>query len=130
MNANTATKIILFILTATVIFHVLIVVKVIPYNIAWGGRLQSDQDMYAFETVSILVNVFLALVLCIKANYLKLNLPNKLINVILWCFLILFLLNTIGNIIAVTAFEKSFALVTLALAYLLWVILKPRKNLQ
>ncbi|MFN3445440.1 MAG: hypothetical protein ACK44D_06850, partial [Bacteroidia bacterium] len=96
----------------------------------WGGRLQSDQDMYAFETVSILVNLFFALVLCIKANYLKLNLPNKLINVILWCFLILFLLNTIGNIIAVTAFEKSFALVTLALTYLLWVILKPRKNLQ
>jgi len=130
MNAHTATKIILFILATTVVFHVLIVVKVIPYHIAWGGRLQSDQDMYSFETVSILVNVFLALVLCIKANYLKLNLPNKLINFILWCFLILFLLNTIGNIIAVTAFEKSFALVTLALAYLLWVILKPRKNLQ
>jgi hypothetical protein len=130
MNIHTATKIILFILAATVAFHVLIVVKVIPYHIAWGGRLQSDQDMYAFETVSILVNVFLALVLCIKANYLKLNVPNKLINFILWCFLILFLLNTIGNIIAVTAFEKSFALVTLALAYLLWVILKPHKNLQ
>lgn len=130
MNIHTATKIILFILAATVAFHVLIVFKVIPYHIAWGGRLQSDQDMYAFETVSILVNVFLALVLCIKASYLKLNLPNKLINFILWCFLILFLLNTIGNIIAVTAFEKSFALVTLALAYLLWVILKPRKNLQ
>jgi hypothetical protein len=130
MNAHKATRIILFILATTVAFHVLIVVKVIPYHIAWGGRLQSDQDMYAFETVSILVNVFLALVLCIKANYLKLNLPNKLINVILWCFLILFLLNTIGNIIAVTAFEKSFALVTLALSYLLWVILKPRKNLQ
>lgn len=130
MNIHTATKIILFILAATVAFHLLIVVKVIPYHIAWGGRLQSDQDMYAFETVSILVNIFLTLVLCIKANYLKLNVPNKLINVILWCFLILFLLNTIGNIIAVTAFEKSFALVTLALAYLLWVILKPRKNLQ
>lgn len=130
MNANTATKIILFILATTVAFHVLIVVKVIPYHIAWGGRLQSDQDMYAFETVSILVNVFLALVLCIKASYLKLNLPNKLINFILWCFLILFLLNTIGNIIAVTAFEKFFSIVTLALAYLIWVILKPRKNLQ
>lgn len=130
MNAHTATKIILFILAATVAFHLLIVVKVIPYHIAWGGRLQSDQDMYAFEAVSILVNVFLALVLCIKANYIKLKLPIKLINLMLWCFLILFLLNTIGNIIAVTAFEKSFALVTLALAYLLWVILKPRKNLQ
>lgn len=129
MKAKTATKIILFIIALTLVFHLLIVVKVIPYNIAWGGRLQSDQDMYAFETISILVNVFLALVLCIKANYLKINVPNKLINFILWCFFVLFLLNTIGNIIAITAFEKSFALVTLALAYLLWVILKPRKNL-
>lgn len=128
MKANSATKIILFIIALTLVFHLLIVVKVIPYNIAWGGRLQSDQDMYAFETISILVNVFLALVLCIKANYIKLNLPNKLINFILWCFLLLFLLNTIGNIIAVTAFEKSFALVTLALTYLIWVILKPQKN--
>lgn len=130
MKVNTATKTILFIIALTVVFHLLILVKVIPYNIAWGGRLKSDQDMYVFEVVSILINVFLALVLCIKANYLKLNLPNKLINFILWCFLLLFLLNTIGNVLAVTAFEKSFALVTLALTYLIWVILKPCKNLQ
>lgn len=130
MKVNTATKTILFVIALTVVFHLLILVKVIPYNIAWGGRLQSDQDMYAFETISILVNVFLALVLCIKTNYIKLNLPNKLINFILWCFLLLFLLNTIGNIIAVTAFEKSFSLITLALAYLIWVILKPHKHIQ
>lgn len=37
----------------------------------------------------------------------------------LWVFFILFLLNTVGNLLAKTTFEKWFALVTLLLAGLI-----------
>ena len=53
--------IIIFILTA--IFHFLVMVKVIPYKMVWGGRLKSDSDMYRFEMGSLMVNlVFLYMI--------------------------------------------------------------------
>lgn len=107
-------------------FHFCLVFKLIPYTIAWGGRLSNDTEMYRFETVSILVNLFLISILLIKGNYLKVRLNEKVINVILWIFFFLFILNTIGNVLAKTNFEKSFAVLTLILSLLIWKILKKK----
>jgi len=43
------------------IFHLLILVRVIPYEITWGGRLKTVEEMYVFETISILINSFFIL---------------------------------------------------------------------
>ena len=115
-------------LAAVILFHIAIIAKVIPYNIAWGGRLQNDQEMYVFEAVSILINAFLGLVLLMKANYIKFRFREKAINIILWIFLVLFVLNTIGNLFAKTNFEKSFAVLTFVFAILIWMILKPNPS--
>ena len=113
-------------LAAVILFHIAIIAKVIPYNIAWGGRLQNDQEMYVFETMSILINAFLGLVLLMKASYIKFRFRGKAINIILWIFLVLFVLNTIGNLFAKTNFEKSFAVLTFVFAILIWMILKSK----
>ncbi len=52
-------------------FHVLILFKVIPYEITWGGKLKSDEEMYVFELISITINAFLLFVLFQKGNYVK-----------------------------------------------------------
>ena len=51
---------------------------------------------------------------------------GKTIRVILWGFLILFLLNTLGNLFAKSIFEKSLAVLTLIFAILLGMILINR----
>jgi len=61
-----------------------------------------------------------------KGDYLKLRFKNKTINIILWIFTVLFLLNTIGNVFAKTNFEKSFAVLTFLFAILIWTILKSK----
>ena len=99
--------------------------KVIPYAIAWGGRLQNDEQMYLFETVSIIVNLFLIFILLMKGRYIRLQLKEKLLNLVLWIFSILFLLNTVGNLFAQTNFEKMFAVLTLTLSILILKILRP-----
>ncbi len=119
-------KIFLSLLIAIILFHISIMVKIIPYHIAWGGRLQSDIQMYVFEAFSILVNLFLVWILLMKGNYVSYKFPDRFIRIVLWIFLVLFILNTIGNIVAVTTFEKFFAGVTGLFAVILWVIL--RKN--
>lgn len=126
MTASRSIKIILGISIAVTLFHLCILFKIIPYDIAWGGRLTNDREMYVFESISLAVNFIFILVLLIKGKYIKQVLPAKAVNVILFVFLVLFALNTVGNIFAETNFEKGFTIVTLALVVLLWVILKKK----
>lgn len=128
MKSNIYIRIMLVLLTLVTVFHLSIMVKLIPYNIAWGGRLTNDTEMYTFESISIFINLFLILVLLIKGNYLKLKWNGKIINVILWVFFVIFILNTLGNIVAKTNFEKVFAALTFISAILIWNILKNKSE--
>ena len=107
------------------IFHVLVLLRIVPYAVVWGGRLTSDIEMYVFEFISIGMNLLLFMALRIIAEPEKTALPIRLVNGVLWLFLSIFVLNTIGNLLAQTAIEKAFALLTLAFASLLWIILRP-----
>jgi hypothetical protein len=128
MTSKLAIKIMLWLITFITLFHLAILTKIIPYEITWGGRLENDSEMYVFETISIIFNIFLGLVLFIKDERLPAFIPMKVINIILWVFLILFGLNTIGNIFAKTLFEKILAIVTLSLSYLIFIIFRNARN--
>lgn len=128
MNSKIAIKIMLSILAIVILFHLCILVKIIPYEITWGGRLKNDSEMYVFETISIIINLFLILILLVKGNYLKAFIPMKVVNIALWVFLILFVLNTVGNLFAKTYFEKFFSIITLASSVIIWIILRNEKN--
>ena len=124
MTPKLAIKIMLGLITLLTLFHLAILTKIIPYEITWGGRLENDSEMYVFETISILINIFLGLVLLIKGERLPAFIPMKVINIILWVFLILFGLNTIGNVFAKTLFENILAIVTLFFSYLIFTIVR------
>lgn len=124
MKTTIYIKLLLLLLALISIFHVCIILQFIPYNIAWGGRLSNESEMYQFETVSIGINLFLIAIVAIKGKYLKLRLSDKITNTILWIFLFIFILNTIGNLVAKTNFEKGFSILTLFLAFLIWKVLK------
>ena len=124
LHAKNAIKIMLGLLSMVILFHILIIIKIIPYSVAWGGRLQTDEQMYMFETISIFINLFLGFILMMKGSYINYQFKSKTLNIMLWIFFTLFIINTIGNIFAQSTFEKMFALLTLLLAYLVWVILR------
>ena len=107
------------------IFHLLILVRVIPYEITWGGRLKTVEEMYVFETISILINSFFIFILLQRGEYIRYFLGKKTVNIVLWIFFTIFALNTIGNVFAETNFEKYFAILTLINAILIWAINKP-----
>lgn len=81
-----------------VLFHLLVLSGAIPFNIVWGGRLQNVRQMYIFEGISIIVNLFIIAVIMIKGELIKNPLSVKTITVILWVLTGLFALNTLGNI--------------------------------
>lgn len=125
-----AVQLMLWLIIVVIIFHLSIILKIIPYEITWGGRLKCDSEMYVFETISIVINLFLIWILLIKGNYIKQVIPIRVVNLILWIFLVIFGFNTIGNVFAKTNFEKSFAVITLISSVLIWMILKKNKEIQ
>ncbi|MCB9221226.1 MAG: hypothetical protein H6615_05395 [Ignavibacteria bacterium] len=128
MNKQSAIKIMLGFLTAILIFHFCILLKIIPYDITWGGRLTNDSEMYVFETFSILLNLILYIALLIKGKFIKEIFTERIVNIVLWIFIVFFGLNTIGNLFAETLFEKFFSIITLLFVFLLWVIVKKSKT--
>jgi len=128
MKLKPTIKILIWLTIGVILFHLAILINLIPCEVTWGGRLKNNSEMYVFEGVSILVNLFLVFVLLIKGDYLPILIPERVLNIILWIYLSLFGLNTIGNIFAETLFEKSLSLLTLIFTYLVWTILKKDKK--
>jgi membrane protease YdiL (CAAX protease family) len=126
LNSQVAVKVMLGLLSMVILFHLLIIIEMVPYKIAWGGKLQTDGQMYVFEGFSILINLFLLFILLIKGKYIKPQLSERTIKIVLWIFLILFILNTIGNLFANTHLERIFALLTLIFSFLIWIVLRPK----
>ncbi len=125
---STYIKILTLTTVAVVVFHIFILLKLVPYDIAWGGNLKSDSEMYVFEILSLLVNAFFIFTLLQKGEFVKLYFSTKAVSVILWIFFGLFLLNTVGNVFAKTNFEKGFAVLTLVNSILLWKINKRTRD--
>lgn len=114
----------LVILFATIVFHVLVLAKIIPYKIVWGGRLKTDADMYKFEFVSLVLNLFFVCVISIKAGVIKVDFPENIMNYIIWGMVALFSLNTIGNLLSKNSLEKKiFTPITILLTILLVILL-------
>ena len=128
MNSKIQVKIFLGLLFSVILFHISIILKIIPYNIAWGGRLTNDNEMYVFESISMLINVFLSWLLFMKGEFVKFKFQNNTVNIILWVFFGLFIVNTVGNIFAKTNFEKLFAILTGLSAILIWNIIKHKNT--
>lgn len=118
-----AIRLLLVLNTMVLLFHFGIILKIIPYTIAWSGRLENDREMYAFEAVSILINLFFSFILLIKGRMIPAILPLKIVNILLWIFLVIYSLNTVGNLVAVTVFEKYFAILTFIFAVLIGIVL-------
>lgn len=128
MRPQKAIYILLLILSALSLFHLLLLLKVVTPELIWGGRLSTDNELYLFEGISLVVTFYLILILLIRGSFIRPLLSPKVVNTSLWVFLILFILNTIGNLLAKTTNEKVFALLTLTITVLIWMILKKQKS--
>lgn len=128
MNKNIALIILFILLSVILLFHFSIYFRIIPYDIVWAGKINSIEEMKRFEIVSITINTFIIITLFIKYKQLKQGIQNRVINFLIWCFVILFSLNTIGNLFAKTTLELILGTgLTLCSAYLCFIVVRKRK---
>jgi cytochrome c-type biogenesis protein CcmH/NrfF len=94
-----------------ILFHAFILFKIIPNNIVWGGKYQTIYKMRNVESVSLVMNAFIIIVVAEKGKIIKIAISLKLINILLWALVVFFTLNTIGILAAKKRLLKQLFLI-------------------
>ena len=104
-----------------IVFHLLVISGVIPYDIVWAGKIQSPTELLRMETVSLILLGLSTAMVALKIRLININIPQLVIDVGMWVLLALFVLNTIGNFLAESPVEKyGFSILTIIISYLLF----------
>ena len=107
------------ILSMLIIFHLLLLVNIVPYNIVWGGKIENKSELLKFELLSIFVNLLMIFIVSVKEKFLNVKIHRKVIQIALWLMFAIFILNTIGNLLSANRFEKlAFTPATIILSFL------------
>lgn len=118
---SVATRTIITLNLIVITFHMMVMAQIIPYSVVWAGRLKSENEMYVFEALSVIINFVLIVAVLAKTKNIKLNSSQKIVDVTLWLFVIVFALNTLGNLTAKASIETYVATpLTFILALLCW----------
>ena len=91
--------------TLAMLFHLLVLLGIVPADIVWGGRLQSRIEIIQMESISLLLLAFMAVIVSMKARWI---LPKfyKIADYLVWLIPLLFFLNTLGNTQALNVTER------------------------
>lgn len=114
MSTSSVIRVLFFAQSLVIVFHVGVCLQWIPSTIAWGGRLQTNAELYVFEAISLAVNLFLMLLLARRAGWINGIVSDRMVRVGFFVFAGVFALNTLGNLLATTWVERSFSLITAA----------------
>lgn len=121
ISVRLASTVIMAISTAALLMHVLILLKILPYDFVWGGRLTNEADVIVFEIISIVMQAFFLLIVAAKAGYVFKGKFRRTVQVGIWVLFGMMVLNTIGNLASNSGFETMVMTpVTIVLALLLF----------
>ena len=95
----------IIILSCIIIFHISVIAGIIPFDIVWGGNLSDKSQLYTMEAVSIAINAIMLFIILIYCGAIKININRKIIIGAIWFMFGLFLLNTLGNLMAKNVLE-------------------------
>src|SRR5215212_1144592 len=101
------------------VFHILLLLSIIPADIVWGGAIQnSTTSLFPLEMISLLVTLLFAVVIAAKAGYIKAFRFQTAVNIGVWVVFGILLLSMVANFASGVAFENLiFAPITVVLAF-------------
>lgn len=117
-------RLILTICISYLLLHVLLLFQIIPYTHFWGGKVNSIEQIYVLELVAILILLLLGVLVILKKRTIEKEQSSMVIKRGLQIFMIFFILNTIGNLLAETTIEKLQAFITAYMAFALYKLTK------
>lgn len=118
INAKLAGNILLAAFGLLAIFHILVLLKVIPAEIVWGGQIQGvPSNLFTLETIALVVTLLFILIVAAKLGYVQAGKLSGAVNIGVWLIFAYLVLNTLGNLASGVSFEKLlFTPITIILA--------------
>ena len=118
ISAKLAGNILLVALGLLAIFHVLVLLRVIPADIIWSGRIQGvPSNLVTLETIALLVTLLFFVIIAAKTEYVQAGRLSGAVNLGVWLVFAYLILNTLGNLASGISFESLIAApVTIILA--------------
>ena len=110
ISVKLAGNILLAALGLLFIFHILVLLGVLPPDIVWGGQIQGVQsNLMLLEGIALAVTLLFVLIVAAKTGYLQAGRLQPVVNIGVWLIFIFLLLNTLGNLASGVSFESLFA---------------------
>ena len=117
INIKLAANTMIILNLCIVILHISIIVGIIPYAVIWDGHLENESQMYFYEIASLSINLLVITAIGIRVGYIKPYLSKKIVDIVLWALVILFSLNSVGNIVSINSLESTiFTAMTIIVA--------------
>jgi len=118
ISVKLAGNILLAALGLLAIFHILVLLGVIPADIVWGGMIQGvPSNLVTLETVALLLTLLFIVIISAKTGYVQAGRLSGVVNIGVWLIFAYLLLNTLGNLASGVSFETLvFAPITIILA--------------
>lgn len=75
LNMNKKNILILFLITFlfVFVFHVLVLFRVIPFSIVWGGKIKTIENMQKMEAISLSVNALILVFVLSELGVIRKN---------------------------------------------------------
>jgi hypothetical protein len=120
ISAKLAGNLLLTSLGLLIVFHILVLLNIVPSSIVWGGQIQNSTTSFpTLETISLIVTLVFGVIVAAKLDYIKAGNFKKVVNIGVWVIFAYLILNTLGNLASGVTFENLiFAPITLILAFL------------
>ncbi len=118
VSAKLAGNILLISLGFVAVFHILVIIGVVPANVIWGGQIgNAPANLIALELFALLMTALFAGIIAAKAGYINAGRFRKAVARGVWIVFAFFVLNTIGNFASGASAENwIFAPLTILLA--------------
>jgi len=89
------------------IFHVLIILEILPSGIVWGGQAKDSQsNLVTLEIISLVVTLIFVFIIAAKIGYIEAGKFKKVIKGGVWIMFVYFILNIFGNLASSVLIEK------------------------
>ena len=106
LSITLAGNILLVLFGLLFVFHVLVIVGIVPSDIIWGGHADdSSVSLISLELMALMVTVLFAVIIAAKMGYIKSGRFQRASRVGMWIIFAYLVFNSVGNFASSNTFE-------------------------
>jgi hypothetical protein len=89
------------------VFHVLVLCRIVPLDIVWGGRAGDGRWLVFLESVALAVTGLFLLTGAVKAGFIRGRRLKRAADILIWVMIVYFAANVAGNLAAGSRLEQA-----------------------